>query len=148
MREDFRRLRKKFDGSDPFMTGGHQIIKSAGATRHAERVSNTPDWVKDDQKIREMLLRSFPRLQTDKLQRERAGRWVQVVQLYFRMGWTRQKTADEMGLPIETIKYLILSVKNAAEGKRRNRKGSGTREFSLRPPGRPKKIGLPIETVL
>lgn len=137
MQSDFKQLRKKFDGSESFMNRGHQIIKSAGATRHAERVSKTPDWVHDDQRVRELLLRSFPKLATDPLQRKRAGRWMQVIQLYFRMGWTWAKIAEEMGESPRKIESTIQKIYNVAAGRR-----SDGKQRSVRSPGRPKNIDV------
>lgn len=130
----FEQLRKKFDGDDSFVSGGHQLIKSAGATRHAERVSKTPEWALNKDKVQELLLKSFPLLKTDSRQRERAGRWAQIIQLYYRAAWTQRQIADEMRISVNLVKRLITSITRAAKGERAN----GTGKRGQRPPGRPK----------
>jgi hypothetical protein len=138
MKRDFRKLRTKFDGNDSFMTGGHQIIKSAGATLHADRMAKVPVWAMHDGKIRELLLRSFPKLATNETQRSKAARWARVIQLYYRVGWTRNKIADELGMSLGALTSLLRSIKRASEGRRAN--GSG--QLGMAPVGRPKSVPL------
>lgn len=134
MKGNFEKLREKFDGSDPFMSGGHQIIKSAGATRHDTRVSNVPEWALDDSKVQTLLLTSFPKLKTDDIQRKRAGRWLQIIHLYYRMGWTQNKIAGEMSIEINLLKYYLTAIKRAAKGLTVDGVGRG-----IKPRGRPRK---------
>ena len=128
-RDTFGELRGRFDGQDPFMTGGHQIIK----TRRIERV--TPEWARSNKKIQAILLRSFPKLKTDFHQRVRAARWATVIQLYFRVHMTRGQIAEQMKVPLKTVENLIDRIHRACNGM----KTSGKGPLSSRPPGRPKK---------
>ena len=83
---DFNSLRHSFDGSDPVFralrTGGN--IRAA----HNQRVANTPDWTRNDAAIRAVLLRAFPRMDSNPTQRKRAGRWAFIIHNYFRLGFT------------------------------------------------------------
>lgn len=130
----FGQLRKVFDGDDQFVSGGHQVVKSAGATRHATRVSKTPEWALSNEQVQALLLRSFPKLATDPKQRERAGRWMRIINLYYRAAWTQAQIAEEMGISLNLLKFLIVSIKRAANGEQANGKG----KRGLRPRGRPR----------
>jgi hypothetical protein len=100
--KDYTRIRRFMDVDDPFVSGGHQIIKTAGATRHQERVDSTPEWTQSNDEVRKLLLVAFPRLNEEsavgRRQRIRATKWLRVIHLYFRMGWTASKVEEEMGL--------------------------------------------------
>lgn len=80
--KDYTRLRQLFDGDDP-IAGGMQN-RGGGHSGHNQRVENTPEWATDDARVREILLRAFPRLHTNPLQRERAGKWMRIINDYFR----------------------------------------------------------------
>jgi hypothetical protein len=120
-------LRRVVDGT--FVGGGHQIVKA----RRQER--KTPDWANNDGKIREFVTRAFPKLSTNTRQQEGARRWVRVVYLYFRMGYTYTQTAEEMNLTSGQIRGIIQSLKRAANGLW----AKGTKRHGIRPSGRPKK---------
>lgn len=132
----FEQLRKKFDGSDPFISQGHQIIKSAGATRHATRLSKVPEWARDDGKVQALLLRSFPKLKEDPRQRTRAARWALVINLYYRMGCTQNHIAEEMKISPQVVNQLLVRINRVATGT----SSSHPARRSNRPRGRPKKL--------
>src|SRR5579863_3596510 len=95
-------LRSVFDGKDNFMSA-HRILK---VRRHKRIV---PEWVFNDKKIKEVLLKSFPKLREDETQRIRAGRWMRVIQLYFRSQKSYRETAEELGEKTRTIEMIIRS---------------------------------------
>ena len=115
------------------MSGGHQIMKTREGTH------GVPEWASSDEKIREFLLRSFPSLRTNQTHRQRAGRWFRIIHLYFRLGWTHNQVAEELGLEPEHIHTLIRAIRRAGNGKHAN----GTGQVSTRPRGRPRKISAP-----
>ena len=117
LRTTQQELIRMLDGKEQFMRSGHQIL----VERKHKRI--VPDWAQDDAKVRELLLRSFPKFRTDKRQAARAGRWARVIQLYFRMGKTHGQIADEMSIEYNKVKMLIRAIKWAAQGKRTD--GSG-----------------------
>lgn len=127
-RDTFQELRGSFDGQDPFMTQGHQIIKM----RRSDRA--TPEWAKSNKRIQEILLRSFPKLRTDPVQRGRAARWALVIQLYYRVHMTRSEVAAQMKSRQKVVNRLIENINLAAKGLKTNGKGA----FTGRPAGRPK----------
>jgi hypothetical protein len=127
-RDTFLQLRGKFDGQDPFMTGGHQIIK----TRQSDR--KIPDWATDDKQIQKILLRSFPKLKTDPRQRTGAARWAVIIQLFFRMKMTRSQVAEQTKLSSNTVQMLVRNIRRAAAGKRANWSTP-----TGKPTGRPKR---------
>ncbi len=102
-------LRNLVDAKDGFMTG-HQICK----VRRPKRV--LPDWARTQKSIQELLLKAFPKLKTEERQRQRAGRWAMVIQLYFRSGKSYRETAEEMGEKVRTIEMVIRSIHRTAKG--------------------------------
>ena len=84
--KDYQRLRQEFDGSDAIMRG----LKTVGNSRsaHTQRVENTPEWLMNDVAVRAVLLRAFPKMNTNPTQRDRAGRWALIIHYYFRLGYT------------------------------------------------------------
>ena len=130
-RDTFLELRSfYFDGNDPFMTNGHQILKIRQGNR------KIPAWAKDKRKIQAILLRSFPKLRTDVHQRARAARWMAIIQLYFRVQMTRSQVAAETKLPPNVVKMLIRNISRAASGL----PSYGTKKRTGNPNGRPKKV--------
>jgi hypothetical protein len=126
-------LRGKFDGQDPFMTGGHQIIQPRGGNRVI------PEWAKSDVKIQKILLRSFPELKTNPAVRVRAARWMVIIQLYYRMQMTNTAVAAQAKLPIKVTNRLIEYIAKAAKGRRAdNGRGKKTGMLTGKPKGRPK----------
>lgn len=134
-RDTFSELRTAIDGSDPFMTGGHQII-----TKRSDSKKGNPAWAKNDAELRNILLKAFPKLHTDQKQRKAAARWLRVVSLFYRTGLTRGEVAEELGLKVDIVKQILIRVRRAANGKT----AKGTPR-GIRPRGRPKK-GVPIGT--
>jgi hypothetical protein len=131
MYDTFAELRGKIDGNDQFMRG-HQIIK----IRHISR--DIPEWTKTDEGIQQVILRSFPKMNSDSRQRNRAGRWALIIHLYFRMQESRTFIAEEMGLKPNTVNTLINNIKRAGAGRRADGRGM----LGARPIGRPRKIVL------
>jgi hypothetical protein len=95
----------------PNFIGSHQILKVRRRSRRS------PQWVFNDDKIKKLLVLSFPKLLTDPEQRKRAGRWAQVIQLYFKMKKSRRETAEEMGESVETVRNIIKRIRRVSIGK-------------------------------
>ena len=109
----FDQLKKKFDRHDPFMDS-HQVLKVR------KRKRKIPEWAMDDDKVREILLRSFPKLDipgsSDSI---KAGRWVRIIYLYFRIGMPRNHIAEELNLSMCVLKNVLRRIFRAArEGKK------------------------------
>jgi len=139
--DTFEELRGFLDGQDPFMTTGHQILK-------IRRPKKTiPSWAYSHKKIQEFLLRVFPNLEKDQKQRERAGRWVRILYLYFNQNWSRGQIASELKLTYSAVNSTIRAIKRAAAGLR-----SDTGKSFKKPRGRPRKnmpaLKHPLERVV
>lgn len=113
------KLRETLDGNDSFMRGGHQIVSARTYDRKC------PLWAKSDKEIQKLLLRAFPNLATTPAHRESSRRWVAVINLYFRLGYTRSQVAQEMGSTKAKVHSLIRSINRTQKGLRTD--GSGLR---------------------
>ena len=116
------------DNKEQFMRSGHQILVMRSIKK------TTPSWAKSDSKIQKILLRSFPKLKTDKNQALRAGKWARIIYLYFRMRQTRGQIAAEMETSYSNVNTSIRNIKRAARGVMTN--GRGVMKGK---PGRPRK---------
>ena len=103
-RDVLPRLRGSLDSNDTFVSGGHQIIKTAGATRHAERMQKVPLWALDDAKLADYVNYRFPNVKTDKRQRKRALKLVRMIYLYYRVGMTSGAVAEELKMKPEAVR--------------------------------------------
>lgn len=126
-------LRASLDGNDTFVSGGHQIIKTAGATRHAERMKKVPVWALDDKKIKELIKLRFPKFETDPEQRRLAARMIRLLHLYYRVGATTDSVAEELKMTRKAVEMAIRRV---------NKQMS----LPLKPSHRPKGKGEGIQT--
>jgi hypothetical protein len=123
-----------FDGSDPFMTHGHQII-----VPRIGKKRSVPDWVNDRIRIQQILLTSFPKMMTDSKQRERAGRWARILYLHYQANSSYSQIADEMGLTANHVRMILVGIRRVANGRRYDGRG----ERGVRPRGRPRKTHVP-----
>jgi hypothetical protein len=139
MREDFRLLRKKLDGNEPFMTNGHSVLDTRGTTQNPKRVSQNPDWTKSDAKIRELLLTVFPKMHTDRAQRRRAGRWFRIIYLYYRANLPASRVGGNMHISRERIKRFLRSINRVANGFT-----AGGKPRGLRPRGRQSNASITL----
>lgn len=114
---DYENLRHTFDGSDQFMRG-HQTKKI-----RTQRLFETPAWALDDAEIKNILLRAFPKLETNANHRKRAGRWLRVITLYYKLRMPHNQVAKEIGVDYHALISLIRNIKRSANGRRAD--GSG-----------------------
>ena len=114
-------------------TWGHQIVK----VRSQER--KIPEWANNDSKIREFIVRAFPKLHTNFYQQEHASRWVRVAHLYFKMGYTYTQVAKEMNLTTGQVLGILRNLRRASKGLWAN----GAGKHGVRRVGRPVKNGTP-----
>lgn len=139
MKNVYTQLRRKFDGADSFVSGGHSV-RGAGHTLHSERIARTPEWVNDDVQVRSLLLKVFPKLGEDENQFKRAAQWTLIIHLYFRMGMTSSQVAVETGSTDATVRTKIRNIKRAAA----NLSTFTGKPRSVRGRGRPKKNNATI----
>ena len=116
-RNTWKQLRKLgiFAGSDAFMQGGHQIINSNRA--YAGPARKNAEWAKSDKKVCELLLRVFPKMTDNKCQRERAGKWLRVIQLYYRSVFYYGDTAIEMNEKKSFVNNVLNRIRKALQGR-------------------------------
>lgn len=100
-------LRTKIDGNDPFMTGGHGAISTAGATTHAARMKRVPVWALDDSKIKEYIKTRFPTAEQDPEQMKLAKRMALIIYLYYRVGETAAAIADRLGMTRMAVRHVV-----------------------------------------
>jgi hypothetical protein len=132
----FSYLRNVVDGNDRFL---HSQVKSSAKTSNGKRVRETPAWVNDDKFIQQMLSRAFPKMLTNKTQKQRAALWYQIINVWMRRGVpegdaVREINEKRVGREI-TAKQLhdtVRRIREAAEGLPTRRK----------PIGRPRKRPL------
>lgn len=129
MNKDFQQLRRVLGGNDPFTNHGHQIVVLR------KRKRPVPEWVMSNVKIREVLLRAFPKLAINQRQRDRAARWARIIHLYFRLQWTHRQVADEIGQDADSVHNMINGIRRVAKNGRADNKGNR----GVRKRGRPKK---------
>ena len=152
-RVDFSQLLQVLDGNDPFMTG-HQIIKTAGATSHSQRLAEPPVWTRstDIREIVKIFEYSFPHWrEVERVQGYDTLRglkqypqfmlWLSIFYLYYKVGKTEGQIGYQMFPYLEEKKAtkkvhdIITRMNRVAKGVSAN--GTGT--FG-RPRGRPKRI--------
>jgi len=107
MPNDLKKFREA--GVDAF-TGGFQV----GSARTYKRKPQI--WTNNDPEIREVLLTAFPKQATNAKQRAKAGRWLRVIHLYHRMGYTKTQIAADMGLTPEAVKSLLRAISRTRKG--------------------------------
>jgi hypothetical protein len=129
LRDTFSELRTVMDGSDPFMTDGHQIISPRSDSR-----KKVPAWSKDDDAVKKLLLCSFPKLKTNIKHRAGAARWMRIIHMYYRVGLTVGHIAEELHAKPNVIKRVLISIRRAANGK------SAAKGLARQKRGRPAKI--------
>lgn len=115
--------------NDPFMNQGHQIVTLR------KRKRDIPEWTMSNLKIREVLLRAFPKLAINQKQRDNAAVWAMIIHLYFRLQWTYKQVAEE-------LKIKPVSVRNKLNGIRRVHNGMRADTNTVRGArrrGRPRK---------
>lgn len=109
MNKTSTQLRRNFDKRDSFFSGSQPI-----KIRRPRRV--IPSWVFSNEKIKNFLKGSFPKLSSDAKQRDRAGRWARVIQLYFRANKSYRETAEEMGEKPRTVEMIIRTIHRVSKG--------------------------------
>lgn len=129
----FGELRGTFDTKESFMTGGYQTLRPR-AVRQSDRVA--PAWATSDEAVRKILLSAFPKLQTHAGQRERAGRWAEIIHLYFRLKMSSGQIATHTELKRKTVENTIASIRRVAGGRMANNRGPRGQRRS----GRPKQV--------
>jgi hypothetical protein len=118
---DHARLRTMMDGNDFFLKGGFEIKK----IRSLER--NTPSWALNNTKTQQIILTAFPKLtlnppkgqkakKAHQKRIEKAGRWVRIIYLYYRMELPRPIVAKELGMSESTLRSTLRNILRVSQG--------------------------------
>ena len=110
---------------DKELNSGNNIVGVGFQIVDIEERANpdVPEWTKSDEKIRELIKRSFPKFETNDVQRLRASRWARIIYLHFRMAYSMSQIADEMTLSIDDVKNILNRIRRVAAGRRANNTG-------------------------
>ena|SRR5665213_2091935 len=166
MQRDFKNLNAVLDSRDGFTVNGHQV---KWIRTHKKTI---PAWAYDDVAIQKILLAAFPKLAINQKQRDQAGRWLRVIHLYFRLGYTARLVARDLNHegyadsipqrkrlrrrrlhigPVPrratpgAVKSIVQSIRRVAAGYMSNgRRENGEFVPRGRPRGRPKAVKLPV----
>lgn len=97
---------------------GRENIRDIGYQfRHARSYSKQiPLWANNDTEVRNLLKRTFPKMDTSQTQRDAAGNWFAIIHFYYRMGYTAEQTAHEIGSTTLKVHDKIRSMNRAARG--------------------------------
>lgn len=117
-------MRKIFDVSPDFIRSS-QIVTIRRPCRRS------PHWAFEDEKIKKLLLKAFPKLATDADHRKKAGRWARIIQLYFRTRMSYRETAEEIGESVGVVHNIINRITRVS--KNRSTRG-GRRKKKVRDP--------------
>lgn len=109
-----------YSSSDQFMRGGHRIINSNRAFAGPHRKEEL--WTNDEIAVRELLLRVFPKLDTNEKDRLRAGRWARLIHLYFKSGLSQGDVANEMKMSKMAVNSMLRNIRRASKGGPCNKK--------------------------
>ena len=107
-KKEFSKTVADFDARD---LKGFQITESGVGVE-----KEVPDWVWQKTETQKVLLTAFPKLHTDAGHRRRAGRWAQVITLYYLQGMTAEEVAKELNETRIVIKRLIISISRISKG--------------------------------
>jgi hypothetical protein len=83
---------------------------------------DVPDWAKKNEEIQKILLTAFPNLHVNQKQRQKAGRWAQIIRLHFLLGWSYSEVAEELNVKPNVVLMTIRGIKYTVDGKTWNGK--------------------------
>ena len=95
-----------------------QVHNTRGHFKYEQKRLNPPIWAVDDEQLQALLLRVFPKLESDKNQREHAGKWVRVIYLFYRLTWSTGYIGEKMGVSRKVVCSILHRARNAAVGLR------------------------------
>ncbi len=120
--DDFLRLRRMIDKGDRFMEA-HEIKTVRGLNENRA----LPNWVLNNSYVKTFLLRVFPRLHTNETHRKRAGRWMRVIYLYYRMRLPKRIVMKELKLTLFAFDSIVRGIDRASRGLKANGTGKKKR---------------------
>ena len=86
----------------------------------AKKRMRTDPWAFSDRYFKLMLLRVFPKANTDGWQQMQAVRWLTVLRLYFRgdngVVWTARLIAEQLNITTKQVQDIVCRMRRAARG--------------------------------
>jgi hypothetical protein len=115
-RNDFVELRNYFDSNEPIMNFGLNVKepKLCWINRRVE----TPDWIRDSEKVMLFLSARFPRMLMDKRQRRQAAKWFVIMIRYFLAGEPCSEIRKELQISTARVKNIVRHIRLASAGAR------------------------------
>lgn len=120
------------DRKDLFQKG--HLVRGSPKSGWTRRTKNIPLWTRNDEAVKKLLLKIFPKMVSNRRQRERAGRWAAVIHLYFRAARPASEVAQELKISEKTVYDTVLRIRRAAKGLR-----TTGRKRTAGKPGRPRR---------
>ncbi len=131
---DFDELRGYFDSDEPIMTHGANVKKPKLCWIN-RRDFETPEWIRDHEKVMMFLTARFPRMLMDKRQRVQATRWLIIMIRYFLAGDPCSEIRKELRISTAAVKNIVRHIRCAFAGARLD-----GQPRTGRPVGRPKEM--------
>jgi|ERR1700674_3480292 len=110
------RLIPGLDRKDQFQKG--YLVRGAPKSSWKKRARNIPAWALDNEYIKKLLLKIFPKMNSDRRQRDRSGRWARVIYLFFTSARPASEVADAMGISEKKVNDTALRITRAVKGLR------------------------------
>lgn len=107
-KKEFSKTLADFDSRD---LKGFQITHSGSGCE-----KQIPPWAYLKEDLQKILLTAFPKLETNASHRRRAGRWAQVINMYYLQGMTAEEVAQQLNETRFVIKRLIVSISRISKG--------------------------------
>lgn len=107
-KKEFSKTVADFDSRD---LKGFQIAESGSGCE-----KQIPKWAYLKEEVQKILLTAFPKLHTNASHRKRAGRWAQVINMYYLQGMTAEEVSQELNETRLVIKRLIISISRISRG--------------------------------
>lgn len=139
MNDSLAAIRQSVDSNEVLVTSHGSTVSTSLHRSFGKDRKMIPMWTKSDVQIRKLLQMVFPKLAHSARQRKSAARWLRIIYLYFRVGWTYRQIADELHVSRIIVRDVLRSIRRVVNGRSAN--GSGKRG---RKRGRPNKIVLPV----
>lgn len=106
-KKEFSKISAEFEAR----TNGFQITEDGVGCK-----KEIPKWVFLKEEVQKVLLTAFPKLHTEPRQRKKAGRWAQVIDMYYIQGMTAEEVAEEINQSRIIVKRLIISISRVSKG--------------------------------
>jgi len=90
-------------------------LRTIHRVRTRKRERQIPAWALDDKRVRQVILKEFPKLVTNARQRALAGRWARVLYLYFRVCQWDKTIAEVAGCTVRAVEGVIRRAREVGE---------------------------------